>query len=187
MCDEEREAIAALQRGDIGGLEALVRLHQLRAVRTSFAITGDRETAEDVVAEAFLTVYERISQFDSRRPFAPWFYRIVINGSLKAIRRTQRTLVHAGGIGVLDQWRDQLSGPEEASLTQEMREHLLEAVRALPPKQRAALILRYYLEMDDGEIGKTLGCPRGTVKWRLHAARQRLRQTLQTYYSGEGG
>lgn len=185
MDNEEREAIGALRRSDIGGLEALVRLHQVRAVRASFAIMGDRATAEDVVAEAFLTVYERIGQFDSRRPFAPWFYRIVVNGSLKALRRTQRVLVHAGGMDVLAHWQDSGPGPEEQSLTREMCEHLLDAVRALPPKQRAAVILRYYLEMDDGAIATALGCPRGTVKWRLHAARQRLRPQLRAYLAGE--
>src|SRR5437763_12870512 len=90
MVCTEQEAISALQRGDIKGLETLVGLYQLRGVRTAYAITGDRQVAEDVVADAFLSVYDHIEQFDERRPFAPWFYRIVANGALKAVRKSKR-------------------------------------------------------------------------------------------------
>ena len=62
---EEQEAIARLKRGDVGGLEVLVRGHQVRAVRTVFLITRDRALAEDIVQAAFLRAYERIGQFDS--------------------------------------------------------------------------------------------------------------------------
>lgn len=55
--DEEQAAIDALRRKDIGGLQALVRLHQTRAVRTAFLIVGNRDVAEDLVAEAFVKVY----------------------------------------------------------------------------------------------------------------------------------
>ena len=53
----EQDSIVALKGGDIGGLEALVAIYQLRAIRTAFAITGDRHVAEDVVADAFLVLY----------------------------------------------------------------------------------------------------------------------------------
>jgi RNA polymerase sigma-70 factor, ECF subfamily len=79
MAEAEREAVAALQRGDVAGLGTLVRLHQVRALRTAYAITGDQTSAEDAVADAFVLVYEHIAQFDPARPFAPWFYRIVAN------------------------------------------------------------------------------------------------------------
>jgi DNA-directed RNA polymerase specialized sigma24 family protein len=72
----EAEAIAALQSGDSQGLETLVRLHQLRAMRIAFGVTWQREAAEDAVAEAFVKVYQRIGQLDPVRPFSPWFTRI---------------------------------------------------------------------------------------------------------------
>ncbi|MFL5733437.1 MAG: RNA polymerase sigma factor [Chloroflexia bacterium] len=175
----EREAIAALRGGDIGGLEALVSVYQLRAMRTAFAITGNRQAAEDVVADAFVAAYERIGQFDERRPFAPWFYRIVVNGALKAVRGAGRRVSEGGDGG---EWLasivDEAPGPEEETLTGEMRRMLLEAIYALPPVQRAALVLRYYLDMDEAAIARTLGCPQGTVKWRLHTGRDRLRRSL---------
>jgi len=66
---EEQEAIARLKRGDISGLEALVRKYQVQAVRAAYLITHDRGLAEDIVQAAFLRAYERIGQFDAGRPF----------------------------------------------------------------------------------------------------------------------
>ncbi len=193
---QERLAISALKRGEIAGLELLVRLYQLPAVRAAYAIAGDRQTAEDVVADAFLSVYDHIGQFDEQRPFAPWFYRIVVNGALKAARRTSRSVSWHGSDNAAsaeDVWElDQLntalhtdatsrnvgSNPEEEAIAREMRLLVSSAIYALPSHQRAALVLRYYLDMEEAEIARTLGCPVGTVKWRLYAARKRLRRTL---------
>src|ERR1700738_4213423 len=86
LSEAEERAISALKKGEINGLEVLVHLYQLRAIRAAYGIIGDRQAAEDVVADAFLAGYDRIAGFDAGRPFAPWFYRIVINGALKAIR-----------------------------------------------------------------------------------------------------
>lgn len=76
--------------------------------------------------------------------------------------------------------------PEAASLRRDMQGEIIAAIQTLPPPQRAAVILRYYLDMDEAAIAAILGCPRGTVKWRLYAARQRLRPAL-TAFSPEGG
>ena len=113
MNDQEREAIVALRRGDIKGLELLFRLHQLRAIRTAYLITGDQQTAEDVVADAFLTVYERIRQFDERRPFEPWFYRIVVNGALVVVRRVTRRRAREEDVECLEQQFAVSPDPEE--------------------------------------------------------------------------
>ena len=69
-------------------------------------------------------------------------------------------------------------GPEDEASTRELRLFMLSAIRSLPADQRAALVLRYYLDMDEATIAETLRCPLGTVKWRLHAARERLRRSL---------
>lgn len=178
MTEQEQEAISDLRAGDIRGLETLVRLYQLPAVRTAYAITAGRDTAEDVVADAFLRVYDRIHQLDPRRPFAPWFYRIVVNGALKSLRSNKHT--HSPNDLDID-WLDlptDSAGPEEEIATREMRLLLLSAIYTLPPHQRAAVVLRYYLDMDEATMARTLGCPLGTVKWRLHSARNRLRRTL---------
>lgn len=88
--EEDYQAIALLKNGNLDGLEALVKRYQVKAIRTAYLIVGDRALAEDLVQEAFIRAAQRIHQFDQRRPFAPWFMRIVVNDSVKAARRSRR-------------------------------------------------------------------------------------------------
>jgi len=177
--DEEREAILALKNGDISGLETLVRFHQLSALRAVYAITGEYHTAEDVVADAFLKVYERIGQFDERRPFGSWFYRIVVNDALKVIQRTRRVRLGLDegpvrlGVGL-----DSPAEPGDQATLHQVQRLVVEAVRALPPKQRMPLVLKYYLGFEEATIATILGSPLGTIKGRLRAAKERLRRQL---------
>jgi RNA polymerase sigma-70 factor, ECF subfamily len=89
MKDElsEKEAVFLLKKGNIRGLEVLVRDHQLQAVRAADLITRNYALAEDIVQTAFIRAYERFDQFDESKPFGPWFLRIVVNDALKAVTR----------------------------------------------------------------------------------------------------
>ena len=87
---DEQQAITCLKRGDVSGLEILVQQYQVKAVRSAYLITQDRHLAEDIVQSAFLRIYNRIEQFDTSRPFAPWFFRIIANDAVKAVTRGQR-------------------------------------------------------------------------------------------------
>src|SRR5215813_12718673 len=88
----EAEAIARLQRGDLNGLELLMCKYQLKAIRTAYLITRDRAVAEDVVQTSFVQVFEHIHQFQSGRPFEPWFLRCVINQALKSVKSNSRLI-----------------------------------------------------------------------------------------------
>ncbi len=180
---EEQEAIARIKRGDIGGLESLVRRYQVQAVRAAYLIVRDRETAEDIVQSAFLRVYERIHQFDAGRPFGPWFLRSVVNDAVKAATRRQRQVPLEVGseseeASLADLLADPNPGPADLVEAAETRQAVLAALDRLPPAQRAAIVLRYYLGLSEAEMADELACPPGTVKWRLHAARKRLRSLL---------
>src|SRR5437773_2648150 len=87
---DDRAAIAQLQRGDIAGLETLVRRYQARAVGAAFLICRDAGLAEEIAQAAFLRAYERSNQFDPARPFGPWFLRSVVHDALKAAARRER-------------------------------------------------------------------------------------------------
>ncbi len=89
---DERAVVGRLKGGDIGGLEALVRTHQTRAVRAAYLGVRDRPLAEGVVQSAFVKVYEKIKSFDTQRPFAPWFMKTVVNGAIKAAKRRERAV-----------------------------------------------------------------------------------------------
>jgi len=181
----EHQAIARLKRGDIDGLETLMQLHQVRAVRTAFLITRDRALAEDVVQAAFVRVYERIAQFDPGRAFEPWLLRIVTNDAVKAATRRER-FVPLYAPGDAEQTLDELlsnnqPGPDAAVEAAELQQAVWSALGQLPPEQRAGIVRRYYLDMSETEMADDLDVPQGTIKSRLRAARQRLRTLLQPW------
>jgi RNA polymerase sigma-70 factor, ECF subfamily len=177
---DERRAVERLKRGDIGGLEALVRAHQTRAVRTAYLICRDRALAEDVVQGAFLRAYEKIGRFDESRPFRPWFIKVVVNDAIKAASRRERTVQFQEGkedpVALL---ADTEAGPEEVAEEAEERRRVWAALKKLPPAQRAAVVQRYYLGMSEAEMSEGGAPPPGTIKWRLHAARKSLSKLLR--------
>lgn len=177
---DERDAVERLRRGDIGGLEALVRRYYLRAGRTAYLIVRDHALAEDVAQDAFVRAFERIGQYDAERPFAPWFMRIVVNGAVEAARGRERTSSYDDGeVGALMvRFADPAPGPHELAERAEQREGVWTAMEKLPPRQRAAVVQRYYLDMSETEMSEASGSPPGTIKSRLHAARRRLRRLL---------
>lgn len=180
---EERRAITRLKHGDLAGLETLVQKYQLQALRTAYLIVGDPALAEDIVQEAFLTAIRRIDQFDLDRPFSPWFMRSVVHASIKAAARQQRQVsLDTAGPGETQDWVEWLidpqPSPEDVVETEETRQAIWRALEQLSPKHRAAVVMRYYLEMSDEEMGQVLASPAGTIRWWLHASRLRLRQLL---------
>ncbi|PZS04369.1 MAG: RNA polymerase subunit sigma-24 [Candidatus Chloroheliales bacterium] len=178
---DDSDAIARLKQGDIGGLEHLVARYQVEAVRTAYLITRDRGLAEDVVQSSFLRIAARIAQFDASRPFAPWLMRCVVNDTLKLVAR-QRRSVSLDSLALL---ASVAPSPDELANAAETSAEVWAALGRLSADQRAAIVLRYYLGMSEAEMSAQLDIPPGTVKWRLHAARQRLRSLLPAWLHPE--
>jgi RNA polymerase sigma-70 factor (ECF subfamily) len=106
--------------------------------------------------------------------------RIVVNDAIKAVQRGPIWLSLDEGEGAFQtQLRSRLPSPEEAVTTMQLNETVWQALAKLTPKQRAAVVMRYYLDMSEKEMAERLDVAPGTVKWRLHAARERLRQLLE--------
>jgi RNA polymerase sigma-70 factor (ECF subfamily) len=183
---DERTAIAQLKRGEVRGLDALMLIYQVRAVRAAYVVTHDLPLAEDIVQSAFIRAYERIEQFDEARPFGPWFLRSVVNSAATAAGQRRRFVplaptrdadavaAAADANAVVGTEPD----PETLILQAETHAELWQALDQLPPAQRAAAVLRLYLELPEAEAAARLGVPTGTVKSRLNAARTRLKVVL---------
>ena len=173
----EREAIVRCQDGDLAGLEVLFELHRLTVLRTAYGIVGSHHLAEDVTQQVFVELFNAMRRFDPERPFAPWLYRIVVNISLKELRRRHHRSLPldeaAADLPSLDPLPDLIA--EES----EIRKAIWAAVQSLSPKQRAAVVLRYYHGFSEAEMAVALGCRRGTVKSRLHSALRRLEALLR--------
>ena len=155
---DERSLVRGAQGGSHAALEELFRLHWARAHRAAYLVVHDAAAAEDIAQESFLAAVRNLDRFDRRRPFGPWLHRIVVNRAIDHARaRALRaeTGLDAALVAVAP---DDGRAPDDS---------LLAAIGALPPEQRAVIVLRHLLEYTPGEIAELLGLPRGTVNSRL--------------------
>ena len=174
---DERVAILRLKRGDIGGLEPLISHYQLKATRAAFLIVQDEALAQDVVQETFVHLYNHIGQYDASRPFEPYLMRSVVNASLNAVRGSKK-LISLDNDTVLENLLDHAASVESQVEFAQLQQEILSTLSKLSPRQRAAIVQRYYLEMSEQEMSAALDAAPGTVKWLLNAARERLRHLL---------
>jgi RNA polymerase sigma-70 factor (ECF subfamily) len=153
-------------------IEELYREHAARFRRVALAIVANSETAEDVVQEAFARAVVTRASFRASGPAAAWIWRIVVNTALSRVRRA-RLETRAVQTLTLGLRRAHVDTYEDG-----FRRHLCR----LPERQRAALFLRYYADLDYDAIGEVLEISPGTVGKLLHDARARLRVAAE----GEG-
>ena len=148
-------------------LERLYRDELPTFIRVATAITGDEEAARDAVQEAFAAALRRLGTFRREGPLAAWVWRIVVRSALDQRARAPRS---AGSADASPQ-------PELAVDTE--RAAILVAIARLPERQRLALFLRYYADLDYSAIADALGVSAGTVAASLHAAHSTLRVRLE--------
>jgi RNA polymerase sigma-70 factor (ECF subfamily) len=177
---DEETAIQKMKDGDIAGLELLVHRYQLRAVRAAFLITRDRQSAEDVVQDTFIRAFRSIRSFDPARAFEPWFMRSVVNAAIKVAQRGARQVRMESDDpdGAFEALLHPTESAEQAWGSAAFQEEIRGALDRLPPRQRATIVQRYYLDMSEKEMADELEVAPGTVKWLLHSARTKLRALL---------
>jgi len=148
-------------------MERLYRAHWPRAYRAAYLVVHDSAGAEDIAQEAFLAAVRALDRFDRRRPFGPWLHRIVVNRAIDWARaRALRGEVEVD---------EALAAAGEGS-----RDGLpVRALAALPPEQRAVIVLRHLLEYTPGEIARLLDLPRGTVNSRLRRGLDALAREVE--------
>jgi RNA polymerase sigma-70 factor, ECF subfamily len=148
-------------------LDELERVYRARFgdyQRVAAAIVGDAETARDAVQEAFVSAVRNRTRFRRDGPLDAWLWRAVVNAALNQHRSRARVVppVEAGNGHVAD-------AEEDVRL----------ALALLPERQRLALFLRYYADLDYATIGAVLGVQYGTVGATLHFAHAALRRRFE--------
>ena len=140
-------------------------------------ITGDRDAASDCAQEAFIRAYRALGSYDQSLPLRPWLLRIATNTSLNHV---QRWHAHEHPVEELPERAEpEELNPEALALRREELGEVLAAMNALPPRYRAALMLRHLNELSYEEIAQALELPLGTVKTHLHRARAALLGELE--------
>lgn len=181
---DEIKAISLLKQGSLDGLEPLVRRYQDKAYHAAFMILRDQVLAEDVVHQSFIKAFDAIGSFKSSLPFAPWFYRIVVNQALNTVKIQNRLVSldspeFAEDQDAVARWiRDPEPMPEETLAHIETARELRDALAKLNPEHRAVLVMRYYLGMSEQETAQKAARPLSTVKWWLRVAKKNMRELL---------
>ena len=208
---------AVLVQDLVGGSEAALETLYDRHAATIFAkayrLTSDRGIAEEVVQDAFLTLWNRAESFDpSKGSLGAWLSMIARNRSIDRLRAAGRrpTVVALGptpgseadaaealdrlvsggsGVsgGVVVGGSTQAQGPEEAAATVAQREAIRMAVAVMPEVERVVILLAYQEELSQVEIAERLGWPLGTVKTRTRRALLRLREALGSEFGPSAG
>lgn len=174
---EEAELVTRAKEGDLDAFEALYELHKASIYRTALAITRDRLAAEEILQETFLRAFQHLNGVHAGVPVSPWLHRITVNLAYNWAARRRRWLAALDGI-VERLITPVVASPEQAVEERELYELVHEAIGKLEVKQRATIVLFYLQDFSLAEIAEIMNCPVGTVKSRLHYARENLRREL---------
>jgi RNA polymerase sigma-70 factor (ECF subfamily) len=166
--------VAALARRDQRALAQLVQRHGGWAARFAERMTGDAQTAEDVVQNAFLRLWNSAERWEGRSRFTTWFYRVLHNLAVDELRRRR------SGHEELDEALEDPAPAPPDVLERERRDaRVRAALDRLPGRQRAALVLRHYQDCSQGEAAEILGISEGALESLLSRARAALREQLR--------
>ena len=165
-------AVETYEPGSEVDFERLYRNTYRRILGTLITLLGDRSAAEDCAQDTFERAYKSWSSWRPDAPVEAWLHRIAINVAVSDRRRERLR-----GVGEVIKRLGRPASPPDPVTFVESSE-LVNAIRKLPTKQAAALVLRHYHGYSNREIAAALGVPEQTVASRLGAARRQLQVTL---------
>jgi RNA polymerase sigma-70 factor (sigma-E family) len=154
---------------DRGRLETLYAAHAPDAARLAYLLTGERTLAEDLVQEGFVRMFGRFRDLRNPDAFAAYLRKTVVNLAKSHFRRrgVERTYVER-----------ESRGPVATVEPPGPREEMWDALKRLTPRQRAAVVLRYYEDLSEAQTADVLGCAVGTVKSLVSRGLEQLREGL---------
>ena len=178
----DAECVKRVQRGDTQSFEILVRRHQKTTFNLIYRFLGDYDEATETAQEVFLSAYSSIQQFRGDANFATWLYRIAFNHA--SSRRKSLNSKLQRHVALEDEVvADCSADPETSAERREIQQCVQQALNSLDREDAQIILLRDLQDVRYEDIAETLDVPVGTVKSRLHRARQALRASLAPYFS----
>jgi RNA polymerase sigma-70 factor (ECF subfamily) len=178
----DAECVKRVQQGDTDSFEVLVRRHQKATFNLVYRLLGDYDEAAEVAQEVFLSAYKSIHRFRGDANFSTWLYRIAFNHAStrrKSLNAAQRRHVSLDGTETIG---DGAVDPANAAEQKEIQEQVQQALSGLDADDAMIVLLRDLQDVPYEEIARMLAVPVGTVKSRLHRARQALKARLAPYF-----
>jgi len=183
MAQDLRAIVERARSGDREAFGTLVRKYQQRVYMTAYRMMGSHADADDVAQEAFVRAFRGLKGFNAQSDFFTWLYRIVVNVALNHLRRPQRKrMVSVDEVKL--PLKDQAVAADDPRRALELKQMVLDighALDGLPDTLRATVVLVLFEGMPYRDAAEILECSEGTVAWRVHEARRKLRGPLGKY------
>ena len=176
MSENEAQLIASARQGDATAWDELVSQYQEAVFRLAYLLMGDADEAADVAQDAFIRAYRAMDRFDVSRPLRPWLLRITTNLARNRRRSLGRYVAALRRLLLAEP--PQTASIADHSARRMEAQALWQAVRQLGRADQEVIYLRYFLDLSEAEMSKTLEIAPGTVKSRLHRALGRLRGVI---------
>jgi RNA polymerase sigma-70 factor (ECF subfamily) len=171
----DAQLLSRAKAGDLDAFERIVALHERRVFGLALRLTGNVEDAKDAMQETFMRMHRKIGQVDTGRSLGPWLFTVTVNVCRDMGRVRQRSRLIP-----MDEWTsrtaDPGAGPEGLCSGREREDQLRAALRTLPEKERAALLLREMEGLSTEEVARILGSSPATVRSQICTARVKLRK-----------
>lgn len=177
--------IRKCKRGEEAAFEALLNRYRGPIYSLCFRMTRHSEDAHDLAQEIFIKVFSLLERYDEEYAFSSWLFRIATNHCIDYLRRNRLRFLSLDGGGHKDneeiefQLPDSGPCPDTVLQRKEALDRLEEIIDQLPPHYRAITLLRHDQELSYEEIAEILDLPLGTVKARIHRARNLIQQMLK--------
>jgi len=177
MQEMDLELVSRCRAGSQEAYRELVESYHQRVYRTAYALIGNPADAAEVEQETFVKAWRALASFRGQAALGTWLTRLAVNAARDHLRRKRtrelldQVLVHRRFLAQQRRGEDSLEGVEQ-------HDALAAALERLSPTLRQSLALYYGAELSVREIAEVLGCPEGTVKWRLSTGVAKLRALL---------
>lgn len=188
VASTDQVLVERVQSGDVAAFDVLVRKYRERLYGIIYNLTSNREDAADLTQDAFIKAFSSINRFRGNSAFFTWLYRIGVNTALSHLKRNRFrrffSLEHIQEEGSNAQVLETLAAKhksEKGALLSELQEKLNEAMQKLSSKHRTVVVLFEIEGLSHQEIADIVGCSVGTVRSRLHYAKQQLQADLKQF------
>jgi RNA polymerase sigma-70 factor (ECF subfamily) len=194
--DSDAIAVERTLAGDRDAFRVLVERHSPNVFRLAFRMTGNQYDAEEVVQEAFLRAYQKLSQFAARANFGTWVYRIAANYAIDRMRqrksedanREPAPRANDDGIEVdtMSFVPDSAPNPERLAQSEQLAVHMRRALEQLTPAERTAFVMRHWGGSGIEEIAEALKSSSSAAKNTIFRSVQKLRRALEPFVEPHG-
>ncbi|UCG53824.1 MAG: sigma-70 family RNA polymerase sigma factor [Candidatus Latescibacterota bacterium] len=182
--EEDRELIARARKGDEGAYRTLLGKYERAVFNICLKMVRDREEARDLAQDAFIKVFSMLDRYNPSFAFSNWLFKITSNLCIDSMRKRRVDTLPMdepvrGAKGEYErQYASPTATPDKVLLKKEKMKLLSRAIEELPPHYRIMIVLRHQEGLSYEEIAETLEVPLGTVKARIHRAREMLKTRL---------